>query len=144
MIQRFTVVDDDPDDLGLFREALSEVGDTFICDSAKDGKDLLGKLESGQIKNPDVIFLDVNMPVMNGWECLENLKNDSRYKTIPVIMYSTSSAKRDSDKALQLGAIAFLEKPNNFFRLRDLLKDLAASDTISKESIEHAIKDRKS
>ena len=64
---------------------------------------------------------------MNGWDCLKKLKSDSNLKTIPVIMYSTSSAKRDIDMAHDLGAVAFLSKPEKFDELSQILRTVATA-----------------
>jgi len=136
MIHKFVVVDDDPDDVELFLEAISEISQTAICLSARDGRDLLNKLESGEIINPDIIFLDVNMPDMNGWECLMNLKKHATFKSLPVIMYSTSSAKKDAEKALELGALGFYEKPTNFLMLKEFLKILTITTDLNEKSIQ--------
>ena len=141
MIHKFVVVDDDPDDVDLFLEAISEISQTITCLSAKDGRDLLGKLASGEIINPDIIFLDVNMPDMNGWECLANLKSNADFKSLPVIMYSTSSAKKDAEKALELGALGFYEKPTSFLILKEFLKILATSTNLDEKSVQTLAKD---
>jgi CheY-like chemotaxis protein len=140
MIHKFVVVDDDPDDVDLFLEAISEISHT-TCLSAKDGRDLLGKLASGEITNPDIIFLDVNMPDMNGWECLVKLKSNADFKSLPVIMYSTSSAKKDAEKALALGALGFYEKPANFLILKEFLKILASRPDLDEKSIQALARD---
>ena len=142
MIRKFMVVDDDPDDVDLFLEALSKIDKTLICDSSKNGRDLLNKLESGTISNPEIIFLDVNMPDINGWDCLANLKADSRFSSIPVIMYSTSSAKRDTEKALKLGALGFYEKPSSFSLLIDFLQMIVSIRNLDKNTIELMLQER--
>ena len=131
-MKKFVVVDDDPDDIDLFTEAMAEVGKSHQCYAAKNGKDLLHKLNSGNILEPDMIFLDINMPEMNGWDCLIKLKGNMKLKHLPVIMYSTSSAKRDAERAVELGALGFFEKPANFIQLKDFLKHLTASETLDK------------
>lgn len=62
------------------------------------------------------------MPKMGGWECLEKLKNSSKYNHIPVIMYSTSSAKKDIAMAYRLGALLFITKPEEFKELSNILE----------------------
>ena len=73
MIKRFLLIDDDRDDRELFVEALAEIDDAILCDLAEDGREAINKLESKTFARPNVIFLDVNMPVMSGWECLLQL-----------------------------------------------------------------------
>jgi CheY-like chemotaxis protein len=139
-MKKIVVVDDDPDDIDLFKEAISETGSSYKCYVANNGKDLLLQFASGSIDDPDIIFLDVNMPEMNGWECLMKLKGDRKLRDIPVLMYSTSSALRDAEKALQLGALGFYEKPHTYTHLRDFLRQLSNSTTIDKKSLSDIVK----
>lgn len=59
---------------------------------------------------------------MNGWECLKKLKNDANYRSIPAVMYSTSSAKKDIEMAYNLGALFYLTKPEDFHELCKILE----------------------
>ncbi len=70
MTKRFLLADDDTDDRELFREALAKIDSPIICYCASDGKEVLAKLNNKDFLLPDIIFLNVNMLGMNGWECL--------------------------------------------------------------------------
>jgi CheY-like chemotaxis protein len=123
MISRnFLVVDDDSEDTELFTEAISSVDATVSCLKAVHGRDALDKLSGHEIQRPDIIFLDINMPIMNGWQLLSKLKENEELKKIPVIMYSTSSRKSDVKAALSSGALCFFTKPDNYGRLRQILQ----------------------
>ena len=122
MIRDILLVDDDLDDIDLFREALNEVDSLVNFHSAKNGLQALELLHSAQIITPDLIFLDINMPEMNGWRCLAELKSTPLLKQIPVIMYSTSAAKMDEQRAAGLGAKCIYQKPERFEDLKRLLK----------------------
>ncbi len=116
------LADDDLDDTELFSEAVHEVDPTVLFYSAADGSEALSSLQSSEIENPNIIFLDINMPAVNGWECLKALKNDDRLSNIPVIIYSTSSAQRDKQMATDLGATYFLTKPEKYEELKKFLR----------------------
>ena len=119
--KKFLLVDDDKDDCGLFTEALASVAPQTVCYCAADGQDALDKL--GKLPHqPDLIFMDINMPVMNGWECLIKLKATGDYKNIPVIIHSTSSRKADADLAKEFGAICFFTKQHDFKKLKKILE----------------------
>ncbi|MCW3082791.1 MAG: rcp1 3 [Bacteroidetes bacterium] len=120
MIQSILLVDDDADDTELFSEALHDIAPSILLFYAKDGIDALEKLDKMQ-ELPELIFLDINMPRMNGWECLGKLKSSDQYQKIPVIMYSTSSIKKEMEIATSLGAINFISKPDNFTSLKNVL-----------------------
>ena len=120
MVKRFLLIDDDSDDRELFSEALSLVEPDIICDQATDAEEGLARLQERK-EEPDLIFLDINLPVMNGWQFLTRLKTESELKHIPVIMYSTSSNVRDMKTARDMGALCFITKPHAFRMLKGML-----------------------
>jgi len=120
MRKRILLADDDADDRALFREAVSEIDSTLFCHAVNNGDQALRWLEQ-EIDRPDVIFLDVNMPVVTGWECIAQLKQKRELQHIPVIMYSTTSQKTHVNKALSLGALCLLTKPDSFQRIKEIL-----------------------
>lgn len=120
------LADDDTDDTEMFFEALEEINENIVCHCAENGNEawkILNEID----EKPQLIFLDLNMPVMNGWDCLKLIKNDSRYKDIPVMMISTSSHKNDMDTASKLGSICYLVKPNSFNDLKQLLRVITSN-----------------
>jgi CheY-like chemotaxis protein len=121
----FLLADDDVDDKTLFCEALAEIDPGIVCHTAADGKEALEILSEKEARRPDIIFLDINMPIMDGWQCLGKLKADANHRNIPVIMYSTSSYQRDIDLALESGAFCFFTKPSDYRELRSILKLIA-------------------
>lgn len=118
MNKNILLIDDDEDDHLIFKEALSQVDVVANCVcaySAQDGIKILDGLF------PDYIFLDVNMPALNGLECLEMIKKDERLSKIPVVMYSTGMDDVICDKAFQRGAYACIKKISS---IKDLAKML--------------------
>ena len=125
---RFLIADDDTDDSGMFCEALYHVAPKKMqCLRVENGQELFEFLSHEGRSMPDLIFLDINMPIMNGWQCLKKLKDDSSWKQIPTIMYSTSSSRRDIDLAYELGAMLFVTKPEDIDELRGILEVFATS-----------------
>ena len=118
------MADDDPDDRELFMEALRTIDSDCDCITAADGKEALSKLNNGLPQLPDFIFLDLNMPRINGRECLAAIKKSPRLNKIPVIIYSTSAEKKDMDETIQSGAAYFLQKPNRFEELSRALANI--------------------
>jgi len=127
MANRFLLIDDDSDDRELFSEALAAVDPISVCDRAPDGPEALGKLANQAQQKPDMIFLDINLPVMSGWQILKQLKRTEDYRQIPVIMYSTSSNPRDKDIAKDLGALCFFTKPSSYQTLKGMLEIVVAN-----------------
>lgn len=120
MAIEFLLVDDDSDDSDLIFEVLSEIDSSVKYRYAMDGPEALNLLEEDYI--PSIIFLDINMPGMNGWQCLTKLKSNDQFKHIPVVMYSTSSYQHEIEKAFELGALAFFTKPNHYSLLKKNIK----------------------
>lgn len=125
MASKFLLIDDDADDRELFCEAINAIDEQITCYSETNGRRALEKLDNREIEPPDVIFLDVNMPVMNGWQCLSALKSNETYKNIPVIIYSTSSHAHEVEKAHDHGALYFMTKPSDFKTLTKNLEMIA-------------------
>ena len=110
------IVDDDPDDRFFFRRAVEQMGPSYEYYGAQHGVEALEYLGEAQ-KLPDFIFLDLNMPVMGGKECLEELRKDESLKNIPVIIYTTAFYDRSIEAVLNLGAAYYLLKPFDVSKL---------------------------
>ena len=110
---RLLIVDDDTDDCKFFTEAVAEINETIECIVARDGLHALEVLNDPGIELPDFIFLDLRMPRFNGKRCLMELKASERLKTIPVIIYTTSTDVKESAELKSLGAVHFISKPHS-------------------------------
>ena len=128
------MADDDMDDTEMFCEALVAINADVICHCAEDGQEAINILNELE-ELPEIIFLDINMPIMNGWECLRFLKNEKRYHDIPVIMISTSSHQDDMNKAMNMGAECYFVKPNSFSDLKDVLLSFVSNLGNTKDAI---------
>ncbi|RAW02934.1 response regulator [Pseudochryseolinea flava] len=115
------LADDDADDAEMFASVFSEVDPTIGVTTFTSGLGILEYLTQAAGPRPLIIFLDINMPEMTGWQCLTALKSNASLKDIPVIMYSTSSHHRDKQLATELGAAAFITKPSDLKTLRNIL-----------------------
>ena len=135
----FLLADDDNDDAELFAEALTATGTRVDFFRVEDSLELFKFLSGTQNRKPDIIFLDINMPPISGWQCLTKIKNDDDYKNIPVVMYSTSSYSCDKDIAIELGALGFLTKPSNFKILVEILGRIANTEIRNLKKVLHEI-----
>ena len=115
-------IDDDYDDCSFFLEALEEVSAAAYT-AIHNPVQALQQLINSEIR-PDIIFLDINMPIMNGMELLTEMKKKDPIKDIPVIIFSTSISIDAQKKLQDLGAIDYYIKPNDFSLLKNLLKSL--------------------
>jgi CheY-like chemotaxis protein len=111
---RILFVDDDKEDRFLIAHAFSELGLTDRIAFLQDGSEVLPYLETAASEAIQLIILDLNMPMMNGTETLRLLKQHPRFKDIPVLILSTSTNRMEQESSLQLGALAFREKPARF------------------------------
>ena len=118
------LIDDDEDDAQFFSEALSEIAPDLGLEYCNSGKQALDKLDHPQSRTPDIIFLDLNMPALNGWECLRELKKKAGLQQIPIVMYSTANLHREGVTPNDVGATAFYQKSNSFNELKTTLADL--------------------
>ena len=107
------------DDHSLLRSALAKLINTFegynVVMEADNGKDLCEKIMKNVL--PDIVLLDINMPVMDGKTCLEELKKNKRLKDIPVVIYSTTRNIQEINQLYDLGASRFIHKPATFNEL---------------------------
>jgi DNA-binding response OmpR family regulator len=117
-------VDDDPDDYDIFRDALKAAKPKTKCLHVEDGQAAIDFLNDGISTLPDYIFLDINMPIMGGKECLMRIKKNPKLKMIPVIMYSTTSSVIEINEFKKLGAKDFIVKPATFRNLVNTLKEV--------------------
>lgn len=123
------LADDDRDDRDLFFDALKELSLPVSLTTAEDGLDLLDKLSQNGAKQPDIIFLDINMPGINGFECLKELRSGSLpFKNAKVIMFSTSSSRSHIELSFKLGADFYAVKPSSFIELKKLLYEIITLD----------------
>lgn len=121
---KFLLIDDDVDDATIFFEALRGINERIFCVHECSSCHAFCTATMMYPK-PDLIFLDINMPIINGWELLRKFKADVGLRHIPVVIYSTSPDERDVVRALNEGAVCFFEKPQSFVDLRDGLEIIA-------------------
>lgn len=121
VFKNILLIDDDLEDQEIFQSAVLQAADDASVQSFSNAKEALAKLNKGEL-NPDVIFLDLNMPIMSGQEFLAAVKSTDGIKNIPVIIFSTSSNESTIKLTKDLGAADFITKPNSFTILVQTLK----------------------
>jgi CheY-like chemotaxis protein len=115
------LADDDEDDCFLFGEALKEIQIPTQLTTVCDGEQLLHILESIKEELPSVLFLDLNMPRKNGWQCLEKIGQNKKLKKLKVIIFSTSFQQAVVDELYKKGAMHYIRKPNDFSQLKEVI-----------------------
>lgn len=117
------LVDDDEDDKEIFSMALNEANPAIDCRVASDGIEALKMLGDPSFI-PDYIFLDLNMPLMSGKECLAEIRKRPHLNDTPVIIFSTSSSQKDILETRALGASSFITKPPLISTLAERLSEV--------------------
>jgi two-component system, response regulator len=127
------LAEDDPDDIYLITEAFAECNLGVKLCVVQDGEELLDYLYQRQkyaadepALRPDLILLDLNMPLMDGRDALVEIKKDAVLRTIPVVILTTSAAEEDLDQAYKTGASGYISKPVSFHELREIVNKLGA------------------
>jgi len=126
-IQNIYLAEDDMDDVYFFRLILSKLKLNCNLIVANDGHELLCKLKNSP-SDPDIILIDINMPVMNGLETLDKIKKNPKLHSVPVIIYSTSQNLTDVEKAFKCGASSYLIKPFDLESLEKLIAKVLSYD----------------
>lgn len=117
------LIDDDQEDQEIFDMALYETGVSAQLQCFNSATSVIDVLKNGK-KVPDFMFLDLNMPKINGLECLQMLSSENFTTKSRVIIYSTSSNEKDVHQTKALGAHDYLVKPTNFGHLVQSIKDI--------------------
>jgi len=128
-IAHVLLVEDNEGDILLTKEAFEESKVKTNISVARNGQEALDFLykkgDYANVQRPDIILLDINIPIFNGHEVLERIKKDSDLKMIPVIMLTTSSNQKDIDKAYKNHSNSYVKKPLN---LDDFIKAILRID----------------
>jgi CheY-like chemotaxis protein len=133
MTRKILLVEDNPDDIALIRQSLEKSGFTHELVVLNDGKEALDYLlrqnAYASLKpkdRPDLIILDLNLPVMNGFEVLEHLKANGQARITPVIVLTISNDEHDVLRCYDLGASSCVRKRMRVEEFEEAIKDMMA------------------
>ncbi len=116
------LADDDFEDREFFTEALKEINPDAVVKTSNNGVELMDFLQNTPQESPGIIFLDLNMPLKDGYECLEEIKSDDNLKENVVVIFTTSGIKNDIDMTYDRGANLFVTKPNDYRSLVNTIR----------------------
>ena len=137
------IVDDDPDDRQIILDAFLEHTNLLDYVFLEDGKELLDTLKASETTDyPSLIILDLNMPGMLGLQVLKEIRSNSRYSHIPIIVMTTSELNTDRKHSYELGANCFLTKPKLYTELIRLTQSIATIWLEEEVSVENGDKIR--
>ena len=115
------LADDDKDDSILFQEILEELPLSTHLTKVSNGEQLMQFLNETKDQLPDVLFLDLNMPRKNGYDCLSEIKGSEKLKSLSVIIFSTAFEPQVISLLYEKGAQYYIRKPNNYWQLKNLI-----------------------
>lgn len=118
------LADDDEDDRMFFKDAFEEIKIKTKVSTVNDGIELINYLTRPNIILPHVLFLDLNMPLKNGMECLKEIKAIDKFKEIAIAIYSTSASEEDIEHTFVNGANVYIKKPSDFEALKKILSEV--------------------
>lgn len=118
------LADDDEDDRDFFREALDELKMNTVSTFLNDGVQLMDYLRKPDARLPHIIFLDLNMPLKGGLQCLREIREDEKLKGLSVAIYSTSASDDHIEETFVQGANVYIRKPSDFATLKKVLHEV--------------------
>ena len=123
MIEGLTIfyADDDQDDLDFFTEVVADMGLKLTLVTQNNGHKLIDALQNSP-PNPHIVFLDLNMPGINGFQVLQQLRALEKFKNLPIVVFSTSNDDFIIAKSMDLGASFFVNKPSNYALLKQSIQ----------------------
>ena len=127
-VRKILIVDDDSDDQVLLIEALQDLDASIKFQTATNGYHALELLHNSVHDLPNLIFLDLNMPRMNGIQFLHEIKKRQALRELPVIIYTTSSDPKDITETARLGAENFITKPTGLNELKIKLRSVLSHE----------------
>jgi len=108
------VAEDDENDRLLITDALNELKTKTIVHFVYDGVELMNYLAKADNNLPHLLFLDLNMPRKNGFECLKEIRQNTQWNDLAIVILSTSLSETDIENTLVNGANVYINKPNTF------------------------------
>lgn len=111
-VKTIWITDDDDDDLIIFRDVIQNISPAIELKEFRNGEELLNALAI--LSAPDLLFLDINMPLKDGQQCLEEIKKQRQFAELPIIVYSSSPKPLDIFNSYESGASLYIRKPSSF------------------------------
>lgn len=127
------LVEDDNVDVMTVKRALRDLKVTNELVHTSNGEEALECLRNASKEKPYVVLLDLNMPKMNGIEFLKTIENDETLKSIPVVVLTTSKAKRDIDESFKLGVRGYMVKPIDYEKFVEIIRTVTLYWTLSEQ-----------
>jgi len=125
------LVEDDQIDMMMVMRALKEIHVTNPVVHLENGEDALNYLRNEKSEKPCLILLDLNMPIMNGIEFLQAVKDDEQLRRVPIVVLTTSVEQQDKLNSFNFGVAGYMAKPVNYQQFVEVMRSIDAYWTIS-------------
>lgn len=129
-ILNILLADDDESDRLIFMDALNELRIKTVVHTVNDGVELMEYLANNADNLPQLLFLDLNMPRKNGFECLKEIRNNRDFSEMAIAIYSTSLAEKEIEETYLNGANVYINKPNTFESLKKALSTVVTNTNV--------------
>ena len=139
---KILLADDDADDCLFFKDAVTAFIPTKNFRAVHDGEQLMQLLKNETTNLPDILFLDLNMPRKNGFECLTEIKQNQKLKNLRVIIFSTSNVPDSMHVLFKTGADIYIRKPRDFNQLVQIIQHalpMTAENITGKEKLKYIL-----
>jgi CheY-like chemotaxis protein len=124
-LQQILIAEDDDDDFEVLRDAIQELELLITIERAENGDILIRMMDE---KTPDLLFLDILMPLKDGRQCLKEIRANKKYDLLPIIIYSSLNAWHEIEFCFREGANLFTIKPNSYSDLKVILQKIFSID----------------
>lgn len=121
------LADDDADDRLFFGEALMETKIEHHLDTFENGVELMKFIQESP--KPGILFLDINMPLKSGLECLFEIRREHKIEGLEIVIFSTSGAEETVTKSYRFGASLYIQKPSDYKKLVKMIEFVVANPT---------------
>lgn len=118
---KLLLADDDVDDRFFFKDSLSKLPIETSLTTVTNGVELMNLLLTSKEDLPDVVFLDLNMPMKSGFECLTEIMAHKKFQNLPIIIYSTSMDEPIVNSLYDQGAFHYIRKPGEYSKLKEVI-----------------------
>jgi CheY-like chemotaxis protein len=134
-INNVVLAEDDEDDVHLFKTVLAELNQDILVTVTTDGNLLMAFLKQASTL-PEMIFLDLNMPYKNGFECLSEIRGNEKWNSIKIFVLSTSTQPQHIEDSYKGGADLYLAKPTSYTQFKNMIEKCLVNNW---EGLKHTI-----
>jgi CheY-like chemotaxis protein len=134
-INNVLLAEDDEDDVHLFKTVLAELNQDILVTVTTDGNLLMAFLNQASTL-PEMIFLDLNMPYKNGFECLSEIRGNEKWNSIKIFVLSTSTQPQHIEDSYKGGADLYLAKPTSYTQFKNMIEKCLVNNW---EGLKHTI-----